>query len=177
MILLFFWETGLTSLSVSLKCKPTDPLTKRANCTCLLGFRGRSLHGGTRQRPPEVWAAMQPPGPQARPRGASLAPGVQGQRPAGEPRGVAHALPAARSHWPCAPSRSGPGRRSRNTSTQAALTPHHHCSPRSPSHSSPTPRAGPGRPGAQPPKASGRGARPTNRPPGRTDRPTDRQIC
>lgn len=71
-------------------------MTRRANCTCLLGLPGRSLHGAPRKRSPDAWAALQPPGPQARPRGAGPAPGAQGQ-PEGESRGVAHALPAARS--------------------------------------------------------------------------------
>lgn len=161
-----FWETNLTSLRISLlKCKPTDSLTERANCTCLLGFRGRGLHGGPWQRPPEAWAAMKPPGPQARPRGAGPAPGAQRQRTAGEHRGVAHALPTARSNWPRAPPRLRPGKFSRSTAPQAALTPHH----RAPCSRSPPPW-GLSTQSQWAPSKAGRQALE------RTDRPTDRRT-
>lgn len=106
---------------------------------------------------------MKPTGPQARPRGAGPAPGAQRQRTAGEHRGVAHALPAAaRSNWPCAPPRSRPGKFSRSTASQAALTPHH----RAPCSRSPPPW-GLSTQSQWARSAAGREA------PGRTNRPTD----
>lgn len=68
--LLGLWETSLTSLSL-LNCKPTDPRTPRAYCTCLRGLWGGGLHSGPWQRPREAWAALQLPGPQTRPGGAA----------------------------------------------------------------------------------------------------------
>lgn len=53
--------------------------------SCLRGLRGRRLHGGPWQRPPEAWAALQPPGPPARARGAGS--GTAARR--GAPRGRA----------------------------------------------------------------------------------------
>lgn len=105
---------------------------------------------------------MKPTGPQARPRGAGPAPGAQRQRTAREHRGVAHALPAARSNWPCAPPRSRPGKFSRSTASQAALTPHH----RAPCSRSPPPW-GLSTQSQWARSAAGREA------PGRTNRPTD----
>ena len=80
---------------------------------------------------PRPCAALQPPGPQARPRGAGPAAGAQGQ-PAGGPRGEAPALPAARSRSRprsplrrSPPPRSGSGRLRKRPTPQPALTPHH----------------------------------------------------
>ena len=166
-----------TLLRLNLNYKPTDPPTKSLYLSPGASGQGSPWRplaaslGGVGSS-----AASWAPGQAQK---AGPAPGAQGQRPVGEPRGVARALPAARSQWSCAPPRSGPGKPSRSSAPQAARTPHRRA-PRSLSHSSRGPLAGPGRPGARPPKApaaSGRGARPADRlRGGQTDRKTDGRI-
>lgn len=142
------------------KYKPTD--TERS-CTSLLGLQGRGFHGGLWQRPPEAWAAVQPPAPQARPRGARFPPGAQRQQPAGSPTGW-HKHSRLQGLISPAP-RSGPGRLSGSTAPQGALTTHQRA-PRSRSHSSRGPCAEIGSPEPEPEPG---GAEPRG---GRTDRQT-----
>ena len=130
-------------------------MTRRANCTCLPGLRGRGLHGALGSVPPAVRgsAASRAPG-QAQGRGSCCWGSGAACRgaPGGGPRTprCAATVTVTPAEPLAPPPRSG-----------AALTPHHVL----PTHS--------GWPRAQRPGTRGRGARPRRQIPGLTALPQE----